>query len=93
MQNNTDQESSLGQAKAKPEVIKLGLDLHARQVTECRQLDGSTPKPVQQWDPWKLLDQVQRWDRRRNPSGVNAPSLKFAVVQESAFAAQRMKII
>jgi hypothetical protein len=27
-------------------VIKLGLDLHARQVTECRQLDGSTPKPV-----------------------------------------------
>ena len=34
--------------KWKPEVIKLGLDLHARQVTECRQLDGSTPKPVQQ---------------------------------------------
>jgi transposase len=61
MQNNTDQESSLGQAKAKPEVIKLGLDLHARQVTECRQLDASTPKPAQQWDPWKLLDQVQRW--------------------------------
>ena len=41
MQNNTDQESSLGQAKSKPEVIKLGLDLHGRQVTECRQLDGS----------------------------------------------------
>ena len=61
MQNNTDQERSLGQAKAKPEVIKLGLDLHARQVTECRQLDGSTPKPAQKWDPWKLLDQVQRW--------------------------------
>jgi transposase len=61
MQNNTDQESSLGQAKSKPEVIKLGLDLHARQVTECRQLDGSTPKPAQKWDPWKLLDQVHRW--------------------------------
>src|SRR6516165_5345942 len=30
-------------------------------------------------------------DRRRDPSGVNAPSLKFAVVQEPAFAAQRMK--
>jgi hypothetical protein len=29
-----------GEAKAKPEVIKFGLDLHARQVTECRQLDG-----------------------------------------------------
>jgi hypothetical protein len=32
-------------------------------------------------------------DQPRDPSGVNAPSLKFAVVQESAFAAQRMKII
>src|ERR1700686_478030 len=36
-----------GEEKSKPEVIKLGLDLHARQVTECRQLDGSTPKPAQ----------------------------------------------
>jgi hypothetical protein len=61
MQNYTDQESSLGQAKSKPEVIKLGLDLHARQVTECRQLDGSTPKPAQKWDPLKLLDQVEEW--------------------------------
>jgi transposase len=61
MQNNTDYERSEGQAEAKPEVIKLGLDLHARQVTECRQLDGSTPKPAQKWDPWKLLDQVEKW--------------------------------
>jgi hypothetical protein len=38
-----------GEAKAEPEVIKLGLDLHVRQVTECRQLDSSTPKPAQQW--------------------------------------------
>src|SRR4029077_12157957 len=50
-----------GEEKSKPEVIKLGLDLHARQVTECRQLDGSTPKPAQQWDPWKLLDKVEEW--------------------------------
>jgi len=50
-----------GEAKAKPEVIKLGLDLHVRQVTECRQLDGSTPKPARQWDPWKLLDQIKDW--------------------------------
>jgi hypothetical protein len=28
---------------------------------ECRQLDGSTPKPARQWDPWKLLDQVKDW--------------------------------
>jgi transposase len=61
MENNTDKERSEGQAEAKPEVIKLGLDLHARQVTECRQLDGSTPKPAQKWDPWKLLDQVEEW--------------------------------
>ena len=50
-----------GVAKAKPEVIKVGLDLHARQVTECRQLDGSTPKPPQQWEPAKLLAQVEAW--------------------------------
>jgi hypothetical protein len=61
MENNTDKEAKEGQAEAKPEVIKLGLDLHARQVTECRQLDGSMPKPAQKWDPWKLLDQVEEW--------------------------------
>jgi hypothetical protein len=32
-----------------------------RQVTECRKLDGSTPKPAQQWGPWKLLDQIKGW--------------------------------
>jgi hypothetical protein len=59
--NNNPKQASDGEAKAKPEVIKLGLDLHARQVTECRQLDGSTPKPAQKWDPWKLLNQVEEW--------------------------------
>src|SRR5260370_37052954 len=58
MLNNTDNQTTDGEEKSKPEVIKLGLDLHARQVTECRQLDGSTP---QQWDPWKLLDKVEEW--------------------------------
>jgi transposase len=70
MQNNTEHENSLGRAKAKPEVIKLGFDLHARQVTECRQLDGSTPKPAQKWDPWKLLDQVEEWVK----AGINVYS-------------------
>ena len=55
------QKAKAGAAKAKPEVIKLGLDLHARQVTECRQLDASTPKPAQKWDPWQLLAQVEAW--------------------------------
>jgi hypothetical protein len=57
--NNNHNETSDGEAQAKPEVIKLGLDLHARQVTECRPLDGSTPKPAQKWDPWNLLIQVE----------------------------------
>src|ERR1700739_2021840 len=61
MLKNIDNQTIDGGEKSKPEVIKLGLDLHARQVTECRQLDGSTPKPAQQWDPWKLLDKVEEW--------------------------------
>jgi hypothetical protein len=52
-----------GEVKAKPEVIKLGLDLHARQVTECRQLDGSNRKlgecltgfECKGYRVWKLL--------------------------------------
>jgi transposase len=59
--NKRHRKVSEGEAKAKPEVIKLGLDLHAGQVTECRQLDGATAKPAQQWSPWKLLRQVEEW--------------------------------
>ena len=72
MLKNIDNQTIDGEAKSKPEVIKLGLDLHARQVTECRQLDGSTPKPAQQWDPWKLLDKVEEWVKagRRGFSSV-----------------------
>jgi hypothetical protein len=43
MLNYIDNQTTDGEEKSKLEVIKLGLDLHARQVTECRQLDGSTP--------------------------------------------------
>jgi hypothetical protein len=35
------------------------LDLHAKQLAECRQLDRSTPEHAQQWDPWKLSDKVE----------------------------------
>jgi transposase len=59
--NTQPSQTKAGAAQAKPEVIKLGLDLHARQVTECRQLDASTPKAAQKWDPHKLLDQVEAW--------------------------------
>jgi len=59
--NTINPQATTAAAKAKPRVIKLGLDLHARQVTACRQLDDSTPKPAQKWEPWKLLDQVEAW--------------------------------
>ena len=61
MQHNSDSQLTAGAAQAKPEMIKLGLDLHARQVMECRQLDSSTPKSPQQWEPKKLLAQVEAW--------------------------------
>src|ERR1700747_1361101 len=61
MLKNIDNQATNGEEESKPEVIKWGVNLHARQVTECRQLDGSTPKPAQQWDPWKLLDKVEEW--------------------------------
>src|SRR5260221_233367 len=61
LQYDTNAKPSRIKRNRKAEVIKLGLDLHARQVTECRQLDGSTPKPAQKWDPWKLLNQVEEW--------------------------------
>jgi hypothetical protein len=56
MEHNSGKQANEGEAKAKPEVIKLGLDLHARQVTECRQLDGSTPKPAQKWGPMEVVE-------------------------------------
>jgi hypothetical protein len=71
MLKNIDNQTIDGEEKSKPEVIKLGLDLHAWQVTECRQLDGSTPKPAQQWDPWKLLD-------NRTPSSRRQSDLEYS---------------
>jgi hypothetical protein len=35
MLKNIDNQTIDGEEKSKPEAIKLGLDLHARQVTEC----------------------------------------------------------
>jgi hypothetical protein len=82
--NNNDNQASDGEAKAKPEVIKLGLDLHARQVTECRQLDGSTPKPAQKWDPWKLLNQVEEWGQGGDQSlAVTRPGRVGTGITES----------
>jgi hypothetical protein len=77
MLKNIDNQTIDGEEKSNPEVIKLGLDLHAKQVTECRQLDGSTPKPAQQWDPWMSRATVFR----RNGAG----SVAHYVVETGAW--------
>jgi hypothetical protein len=41
------------------EEIKLGMDVHARQVTTCRQVGGSTPQPVQKMTPEVFLDWIE----------------------------------
>jgi hypothetical protein len=92
MKSNRNQATE-GEAKAKPEVIKLGLDLHARQVTECRQLAGLTPKPAQKWDSWKLLDEVEEWIK----AGIKVYSCRrnWAETQNNlgaAFRAQAARI-
>jgi hypothetical protein len=68
MHNKNDTQTKGSGAKAKPEVIKLGLDLHARQVTECRQLDGSTPKPGAGMGPVEIIGSGRRVDEGRNQS-------------------------
>lgn len=40
-------------------IIKLGLDLHARQVTVCRQVDGRLPAPAHRRSVEELLAMVQ----------------------------------
>ncbi len=53
-------------AAAKVEVIKLGQDLHARQVTVAVQLDGATPQPAQKIAMEKYLAWVGAL-RQRHP--------------------------
>src|SRR5689334_25367257 len=66
--NTTHLQAKAGAAKAKPQVIKLGLDLHARQVTECRQLDGSTPKPARAMGPREVVGSSRGVGPGRHPS-------------------------
>jgi hypothetical protein len=68
MHNKNDRQTKGSEAKAKPEVLKLGLDLHARQVTECRQLDGSTPKPGAGMGSVEIIGSGRRVDKGRNQS-------------------------
>jgi transposase len=49
-----------GATEPRQETIKLGLDVHARQVTICRQVGGSTPQPPQKMTPDAFLDWIER---------------------------------
>jgi len=39
--------------------IKLGIDVHKEFYSVCVQLDGTTPKPAQKYEPYQLVDLVK----------------------------------
>jgi len=47
-------------------IIKLGLDVHARQVTVCRQIDGRLPQPGQR----RSQEQLLAWVREHVAAGA-----------------------
>jgi transposase len=52
-----------GQKRAPVEsgvIIKLGMDVHARQVTVCRQIGQATPQPTQRFSPDGLVGWVAK---------------------------------
>ena len=58
MINNTS-ELELGRAAVSTAVtIKFGLDVHATQVTSCRQIEGRLPQPAQKLSVEQVLQQV-----------------------------------
>lgn len=70
---NTDNKNENGsEAKAKEETatIKLGLDVHAAQITVCRQWEGLGPQPAQKLSWEKAL----KWIREQVEAGVKVHS-------------------
>ncbi len=59
MSNHNQTDRSLAAAKEK-QVIKLGLDVHAKQITVCRQIDGSLPQPAQRLSWEALIEWVEK---------------------------------
>jgi len=56
MNNNTNVRKLLERlVETKAETIKLGMDLHARDVVVCVQLDGALPQRPQKMTPAELL--------------------------------------
>src|SRR5688500_6222577 len=54
---NETQERALVEAGV---IIKLGLDVHARQITVCRQIGDRTPQPAQAFTKERLLGWVRK---------------------------------
>jgi transposase len=57
--NNKTKDSSLAKAKEEPTTIKLGLDVHAEQITVCRQEEGLLPQPAQKMGWGRCLEWIQ----------------------------------
>lgn len=70
MKHNTEnqtQERALVEAGV---IIKLGLDVHARQITVCRQIGDRTPQPAQAFTKERLLG----WARQMVQAGARVHS-------------------
>lgn len=65
--NNQSQERALVESGV---IIKLGLDVHARQVTVCRQIGNTTPQPSQRFT-W---DKVAAWAAKQKAGGAQVHS-------------------
>jgi transposase len=55
METNTSEQTIERAAEVSAVTIKLGLDLHATQVTVCRQIEGRLPQPAQKLTVVELL--------------------------------------
>ena len=63
--NEKTKDSSLAKAKEETTGIKLGLDVHAAQITVCRQEEGLGPQPAQKMSWEKAL----KWIREQAEGG------------------------
>lgn len=68
--NVSTKDSSLAQAKEETTTIKLGLDVHAAQITVCRQVEGLGPQPAQKMSWHKAL----QWIRQQVEAGMTVYS-------------------
>ena len=66
MKTNTVKTTENGAATKVESAIKPGLDVHAAQITVCRQIDGSLPQP-----PHKMSwEKCVAWNKQQAQSGA-----------------------